>query len=59
MSGGIQGHAGSFAGWITGDAWTVAFGSSAEREGYWWVQCAACDGGWQVLFYAARELGAS
>ena len=47
MSGGIQGHAGNFAGWITGDAWTVAFGSSAEREGYWWVQCAACDGGWQ------------
>ena len=23
-----------------------------EREGYWWVQCGACDGGWQVPFYA-------
>jgi hypothetical protein len=28
-----------------------------EREGYWWVQCGACDGGWQVPFYAAESVG--
>ena len=24
-----------------------------DRDGYWWVECAACDSGWQVPFYAA------
>jgi hypothetical protein len=28
-----------------------------ECEGYWWVQCGACDGGWQVPLYAATSMG--
>ena len=24
-----------------------------ERDGYWWVECASCEAGWQVPFYAA------
>jgi hypothetical protein len=28
-----------------------------ERDGYWWVQCGACDGGWQVPFYAVESVG--
>jgi hypothetical protein len=26
-----------------------------DREGYWWVECAACDRGWQVPHYAAEK----
>jgi hypothetical protein len=26
-----------------------------DREGYWWVECAACDCGWQVPHYAAEK----
>jgi hypothetical protein len=25
---------------------------AVERDGYWWVQCSACDTGWQVTDYA-------
>jgi hypothetical protein len=25
---------------------------AVERDGYWWVQCGACDTGWQVPYYA-------
>ena len=28
-----------------------------EREGYWWVECATCDYGWQVPYYAAESVG--
>jgi hypothetical protein len=28
-----------------------------ERENYWYVQCSTCDGGWQVLHYAAESAG--
>jgi hypothetical protein len=29
-----------------------------DREGYWWVECAACDCGWQVPHYAdAKNVG--
>ena len=28
-----------------------------DREGYWWVQCGACDCGWQVQYYAAESIG--
>ena len=28
-----------------------------DREGYWWVQCGACDCGWQVPYYAAESAG--
>jgi hypothetical protein len=28
-----------------------------DRDGYWWVECAACDCGWQVPYYAAERLG--
>jgi hypothetical protein len=26
-----------------------------DREGYWWVECAACDHGWQVAYFAAES----
>jgi hypothetical protein len=25
---------------------------TTERDSYWWVECAGCEGGWQVPFYA-------
>lgn len=25
---------------------------TTEKDGYWWVECAGCEGGWQVAFYA-------
>jgi hypothetical protein len=28
-----------------------------ERETYWWVQCGACNCGWQTPFYAAEGVG--
>jgi hypothetical protein len=27
-----------------------------DREGYWWVQCGACDFSWQVPYYAAESV---
>jgi hypothetical protein len=29
-----------------------------DREGYWWVECASCDCGWQVAYYA-ESIGCS
>ncbi len=26
-------------------------------EGYWWVECGACDTAWQVANYAAEKVG--
>jgi hypothetical protein len=26
-----------------------------DRDGYWWVECAACQCGWQVAYYAAEQ----
>ena len=26
-----------------------------DRDGYWWVECATCEYGWQVPYYAAEE----
>ena len=28
-----------------------------DRENYWWVECGACDYGWQVPYYAAENVG--
>jgi hypothetical protein len=28
-----------------------------EKDGYWWVECAGCEGGWQVPFYAQERVG--
>jgi len=28
-----------------------------ERETYWYVQCSACNCGWQTFFYAAESDG--
>ena len=28
-----------------------------DRDGYWWVDCAACEGGWQVPFFAEANVG--
>lgn len=28
-----------------------------DREGYWWVECSACEYGWQVPYYAAENVG--
>jgi hypothetical protein len=25
---------------------------ATEKDGYWWVQCSACDSGWQVPYHA-------
>jgi hypothetical protein len=25
-----------------------------EKDGYWWVECGACDTAWQVPYYAER-----
>jgi hypothetical protein len=25
---------------------------AVDKNGYWWVQCSACDTGWQVLHFA-------
>ena len=25
---------------------------AVDKDGYWWVQCGACDTGWQVPYYA-------
>jgi hypothetical protein len=24
---------------------------TTEMDGYWWVECAGCEGGWQVPFH--------
>ena len=29
---------------------------AVERDGYWWVQCSACDSGWQIP-YVAESVG--
>jgi hypothetical protein len=29
-----------------------------EKDSYWWVECAGCEGGWQVPFYAQESAGA-
>jgi hypothetical protein len=26
-------------------------------DGYWWVECAGCESGWQVPFYAQERVG--
>jgi hypothetical protein len=31
--------------------------SEGAGGGYWWVQCDACDGAWQVPYYAAESGG--
>jgi hypothetical protein len=28
-----------------------------DRDGYWWVECNACDGVWQVPYYASDGVG--
>jgi hypothetical protein len=28
-----------------------------EKGGYWWVECAGCESGWQVPFYAQERVG--
>jgi hypothetical protein len=28
-----------------------------DREGYWWVECGACECAWQVAHYAAESGG--
>jgi hypothetical protein len=28
-----------------------------EKDGYWWVECAGCESGWQVPFYAHERVG--
>jgi hypothetical protein len=28
-----------------------------ENDGYWWVECAGCESGWQVPFYARERVG--
>jgi hypothetical protein len=28
-----------------------------DREDYWWVECSACEYGWQVPYYAAESGG--
>jgi len=30
---------------------------TTEKDGYWWVECAGCEGGWQVPFYAQERVG--
>jgi hypothetical protein len=27
-----------------------------ESDGYWWVECVACEHGWQVPYYAERVM---
>jgi hypothetical protein len=27
-----------------------------QGEGYWWVECGACETGWQVPYYAAESV---
>jgi hypothetical protein len=49
-------HLGAASRDATHPAFTRAVLKVQEREGHWWVQCAACDGGWQVPFIA-RERG--
>jgi hypothetical protein len=31
---------------------------TTEKDGYWWVECAGCESGWQVPFYAPESAGA-
>lgn len=28
-----------------------------DRENYWWTECAACECGWQVPYYAPESVG--
>lgn len=28
-----------------------------DRDGYWWMECGACDADWQVPHYAEESLG--
>jgi hypothetical protein len=28
-----------------------------DREGYWWVECATCEYGWQTPYFAAAAGG--
>jgi hypothetical protein len=28
-----------------------------EKDGYWWVECAGCESGWHVPFYAQERVG--
>jgi hypothetical protein len=30
---------------------------TTEKDGYWWVECAGCESGWQVPFYAQERVG--
>jgi hypothetical protein len=30
---------------------------TTEKDGYWWVECAGCESGWQVPFYAQESVG--
>jgi hypothetical protein len=30
---------------------------TTEKDGYWRVECADCESGWQVTFYAQEKVG--